>query len=74
MSYQRTIWIPILLLAFVGWFFDKLNLHGDTDPPQGRSGLAMYVDNKTGCEYLGRAWGGLTPRLDANGKPSCGVR
>lgn len=38
------------------------------------SGLNIYVDDKTGCQYLSTAIdGGLTPRLDKNGKPMCGI-
>lgn len=39
------------------------------NPLAGRSGdLRAYADNATGCQYLGTARGGLTPRLDASGK------
>jgi len=38
----------------------------NSDPPGGRSGMAIYVDHLTGCEYLFRA--GLTPRMDGNGR------
>jgi hypothetical protein len=42
----------------------------DTDDVENkvRSGLVVYVDYKTGLEYLGTAQGALTPRLDFNGK------
>lgn len=42
--------------------------HDDTDPPDGRSGLTLSTDHRTGCQYLGRPLGGLTPRLDGTGK------
>lgn len=41
----------------------------DTDPPGGRSGLALYTDYGTGVQYVGSPRGGLTPRLDADGHP-----
>lgn len=44
----------------------------DTDPPNGRSGLIIYTDHLTGCQYLTPGiWGGLTPRIDADGMPIC---
>lgn len=57
------VWLTGVLLWLL-WPYD------DTDPPSGRSGLAAYTDNKTGCQYLraSGAGGGLTPRLQGNGK------
>ena len=43
----------------------------DTDPTEGRSGLALHTDNLTGCQYLAKPFGGITPRLDAQGKHIC---
>lgn len=45
----------------------------DTDPPDGSlSGLRVFTDNRTGCQYLkAGSDGGLTPRLDENGRPMC---
>lgn len=40
----------------------------DTDPPDGRSGMVIYTDHLTGCQYLARPLGGVTPRLDAQGR------
>ena len=40
----------------------------DTDTQDKRSGLVLYTDHKTGLQYLGNPMGGITPRLDANGK------
>lgn len=34
-----------------------------------RSDMEILIDHGTGCQYLSRF--GLTPRLDANGKPMC---
>lgn len=54
------------LLTVIGWFVP----YDSTDGPERRSGMALYTDAGTGCQYLG-ASGGLTPRLDASGKPMC---
>lgn len=40
----------------------------DTDGKE-RSGLVIYTDHKTGVQYVGNALGGLTVRVDENGKP-----
>jgi len=37
-----------------------------TDPVGGVSGMSIFVDHKTGLQYLGR-YGGLTPRLNKDG-------
>jgi hypothetical protein len=34
-----------------------------------RSGMGLYTDNLTGCQYLSSGFlGGITPRLDSDGK------
>lgn len=43
----------------------------ETDPKNGLSGLALLTDAGTGCQYLGNAWSGITPRLDASGTQIC---
>jgi len=58
-------WIGIVILLFI------YNPYDDTDPENGRSGLSVYIDNKSGCQYLGTLFGGLTPRLNREGKQYC---
>lgn len=36
-----------------------------------RSGMGLYTDHLTGCQYLSRALGGLTPRLHPDGSQVC---
>lgn len=36
-----------------------------------RSNMTVLIDHGTGCQYLRGPGGGLTPRLDATGKPIC---
>lgn len=43
----------------------------DTDPPNGRSGMILAIDNRTGCHYLMNPRGGITPRLAPNGQQIC---
>lgn len=40
----------------------------DTDPPGERSGMSLYIDHRTGCQYLGIPFGGITPRVDGAGR------
>lgn len=44
----------------------------DTDNPNGqRSNMMLLTDHGTGCQYLRVIGGGITPRLDADGKQIC---
>jgi hypothetical protein len=44
----------------------------NSDGPKERSGLTIYTDALTGCQYLGVAVrGGLTPRMYLNGEQIC---
>lgn len=36
-----------------------------------RSGLLLYIDYGTGCQYLGGLFGGITPRLNKKGRHIC---
>lgn len=43
----------------------------DTDGAE-RSGMSLFTDRGTGCQYLAARYsGGITPRLDAQGKHVC---
>lgn len=44
--------------------------HDDTDAPGQRSGLSLYTDRLTGCQYVGTFFS-LTPRLNSAGLPIC---
>jgi len=44
----------------------------ETDDPRGkRSNMILLTDHGTGCQYLRVIGGGITPRLDADGKQIC---
>jgi len=46
--------------------------HDTTDPEGGRSGLSLYIDELTGCQYIRVGFfTKLTPRLDENGAHLC---
>ena len=67
-----------IYLKWLGWVISAVWLAGillwrfwpydDTDPPSGRSGLLVYTDAKTGCQYLRASGGGITPRMQGDGK------
>ncbi len=47
----------------------------DSDPPTGGvSGFNVYVDHGTGCQYIGRGFGGITPRIAEDGLTHRGCR
>ena len=52
-----------------GWFFSTAYDVTDDAKNGKRSGLHIYVDRETGVQYVGTIFGGLTPRLDAQGQP-----
>lgn len=64
-------------LAFVLAFtlladWQRWGMDGTDDRETGqRSGMALRTDHGTGCQYLESAKGGITPRLDRNGKHYC---
>lgn len=69
---QYTRWV-----AFKVWIFLLIVLgltllpfgRDDTDPswPK-RSGLGLYTDAKTGCQYLSAKGNGIAPRMDKAGR------
>lgn len=71
---SRRFWIIFGLAVLLAPFIQPTD---DTDQPGawgywGRSGLGLYTDNRTGCQYVKAGFfGGITPRLDQSGKPIC---
>lgn len=59
------------VLMLLIWLSHDWPYHDDTDPPDGHSGLSLYTDHRTGCQYLGVLFGGLTPRLGPDGRQLC---
>ncbi|MBC9176786.1 hypothetical protein [Pseudoroseomonas ludipueritiae] len=57
----------LLMIAAVN-YVTGANPPDDTDSPSARSGLALHTDHRTGCQYLSALFGGVTPRLDGQGK------
>ena len=59
--------IIISIIVTINYF----NEYDDTDneAEKERSGLNLFIDNRTGLHYIkGGLFGNIIPRLDANGK------
>lgn len=68
-------WFVELMIALACAFyiypaFTHLNKDA-TDLEETRSGLLLYTDYGTGCQYLATTAGSLTPRLDKDGNIVC---
>lgn len=72
---KAVAWICAVILVF-GLIDSAIRYpqKDDTDPSGGRSGLKIYTDSGTGFQYLSVSGGGVTPRLSADGQPSCGAQ
>lgn len=67
-GFWLALWLFLMGLSYI--FVPR----DDTDPPDGRSGLSLHTDHLTGCQYVGKGFGNITPRLDADGQPICGKK
>lgn len=73
MKYLRdNLWIQLVILFLVTLSAAKCVATKDsTDPENGVSGMSLYTDALTDCQYLSTPFGSLTPRLDRSGKQIC---
>ncbi|WP_025123942.1 MULTISPECIES: DUF6440 family protein [unclassified Serratia (in: enterobacteria)] len=63
--------IAAIILPLLSWLSFKAGfLVDDTDGIR-RSGLALYTDVGTGCQYLSVSGSGITPRMDKDGYQVC---
>jgi len=62
------VWAALVLLIL--WFLPMLIDRDDSDSPTERSGLTLYTDHLTGCQYFGKTFS-LTPRMNQEGKQVC---
>lgn len=71
------IWHALVLLGLVMIIVARCNSGplDDTDPPNGRSGMGLRTDHRTGCQYLTSVSvfgeSSITPRLDSSGRHIC---
>ena len=65
------VWTYCVTQALIAWGWSD-GAYDDTDHPSGeRSNMALRTDHGTGCQYLETLWGGITPRLNSDGKQIC---
>ena len=66
-------WLFFLIFCIgIGYTVKNWPERDSTDPVDGRSGFRLMIDYGTGCQYLQSGiFGGLHPRLDANGTHIC---
>lgn len=57
----------MFVLAAVVLVYALIGGKDDTDGPRSRSGMRLFIDNRTGLHYLGGTFGGITPRLNIDG-------
>ena len=75
MNYLSGVAVGLLMGLFIAVIFSGRKPLDATDNlvTGARSQMRILVDHSTGCQYLRSSSGGLTPRLDAQGKPMCTV-
>lgn len=71
-SFKRWVLLIISFLVFT-LILDWFTPYDDSDDKQAkeRSGLSVYTDHLTGCQYLGKTFGPPTPRMGKDGKQVC---
>ena len=71
---HKDFWLGFLkLLIFLialTWFQTVIQ-KDSTDSKDERSQMSLFTDHGTGCQYLSRTFGGLTPRMGADGQQVC---
>ena len=71
---MNTLWRELLCAIIIGNLIGTVIVNwarDNTDPIEGwRSGMSLYTDELTGCQYLGTL-GALTPRLAPEGHQIC---
>lgn len=73
MKERLIIWALMLAIIIMSWLLIgsiELVAKDSTDTKTTKSGMRLYTDALTGCQYLS-AGGGLTPRIDSDGEPVC---
>jgi hypothetical protein len=63
--------VGILLIALAAsavWNITNIGLDDSDKNSRNRSGVAVSTDHKTGLQYLLTPGGGITPRLDVDGR------
>ena len=68
--------VVIGLIAILGFLLtpilETITPRDATDSAYERSGMRLYTDHGTGCQYLATKEGHLSPRLHSDGAQVCG--
>lgn len=67
---RRSIYKWLIVIAALQAIYHFAPVLRDSSDGDSRSGMKVAVDAMTGCHYL-RASGGITPRLDREGRHVC---
>lgn len=71
----QAIKLALIWIVAAGLFVAALSRCQPTDSTDystsDRSGLKLHTDAMTGCQYLSTSGGGITPRLDSQGRQIC---
>lgn len=69
---ESLVWITIAAVLLYALL--RPMPYDDSDPPgeKERSGLRIYTDHRTGCQYVGAGFlGGIIPRRNPDGSQVC---
>ncbi|AJC68418.1 MULTISPECIES: hypothetical protein [Dickeya] len=66
--------VGAVAVTSVSWLAFKAGLTGDDTDGVNRSGLSLYTDAATGCQYISAGGSGITPRMDKDGYQICDDR
>ncbi|TQI78737.1 hypothetical protein FHU10_1222 [Serratia fonticola] len=61
----------VIVLPLFSWLSFKAGFLTDETDGTSRSGMALYIDAGTGCQYLAVSGSGITPRMDKDGYQVC---
>jgi len=72
----NVFWITFIIIVMINVILNRFHIGFDDSDDwdnHKRSGLIIYTDYKSGCQYLQGGFFGdnITPRLDENGKQIC---
>ena len=71
-TFPRIFTFVVFCFIVIGFYTGLNYIRGnpdDTDGSNGRSGLTLYTDALTGCQYLRAGiFSGITPRMKGTGK------
>lgn len=74
---KKILLLPLILIPLAGCNLDVPNAQAGTTTQgevfitMGRSGIYLFTDPLTNCQYILSANGGIIPRMDPAGKQIC---